>query len=156
MEATWPGPFVGPLHSGERRGCSLGPQPWSALNCTCVVSPLATEAPVQLHLSASRGAQVHSLGKKPHPDPRAPTSGWKAWQVSGRRRSFWERILSHLTEALCAELAVKVDTPGDGADSGDSGSRVLGELTPWWDQLPCKSLPGSGGARRGWPPPLKI
>ena len=42
--------------------------------------------------------------------PPAPTSGWKAWQASGRRRSFWERILSHLTEALCAEVTVKVNT----------------------------------------------
>lgn len=32
------------------------------------------------------------------------TSGWKAWHESGRRRSFWERIRSHLTEALCAGL----------------------------------------------------
>lgn len=62
---------------------------------------------MQLHLSASRGAQVHGLGKKPHPDPRAPTSGWKAWQVSGRRRSFWERILSHLTEAYVQSLPLR-------------------------------------------------
>lgn len=32
------------------------------------------------------------------------TSGWKAWHESGRRRSFWERIRSHFTEALCARL----------------------------------------------------
>lgn len=42
--------------------------------------------------------------------PPSPTSGWKAWQASGRRRSLWERILSHLTEALCAEVTVKVNT----------------------------------------------
>ena len=32
------------------------------------------------------------------------TSGWNAWQVSGRRRSFWDRIRSHFTEALCVRL----------------------------------------------------
>lgn len=33
------------------------------------------------------------------------TSGWNAWHVSGRRRSFWDRIRSHFTEALCARLS---------------------------------------------------
>lgn len=57
----------------------------------------------------SPGAKDLGVKTKPPPPLLAPTSGWKAWQESGRRRSFWERILSHLTEALCAEFTVKVN-----------------------------------------------
>lgn len=35
--------------------------------------------------------------------------GWKAWQEFGRRRSFWERILLYLIEALCVEFIVKAN-----------------------------------------------
>lgn len=61
---------------------------------------------------------------KAHSSPRrVPTSGWKAWQEPGRRRSFWERILSHLTEALCAEFTVKANEYlTTGSDSGDLSS----------------------------------
>ena len=65
--------------------------------------------------------------------PQAPTSGWKAWQVSGRRRSFWERILLHLTEALCAEVTVKVNTAEAELPLEpvrDSRSVVSGSVTP--------------------------
>lgn len=77
-------------------------------------------------------------------EDQAHTSGWKAWQDPGRRRGFWERILSHLTEALCAELTVKVTTL---RSSGDPGGQDLG------GQWPCKQvqdgehLPGA----EGWP-----
>lgn len=110
--------------------------------------------------------------------PPAPTSGWKAWQASGRRRSFRERILSHLTVALCAEFPVKVNTPADGADTGDSGGRALEELTSGGTSCLGSGFrgqkqhrgPGEGGGqvamllgegwcwwqKGGWPLPLKI
>ena len=78
---------------------------WTWMGVPEVPSQLHTGCPV---LSSLKGTGLgRGLGMK---TPPAPTSGWKAWQASGRRRSFWERILSHLTEVLCAEVTVKVNT----------------------------------------------
>lgn len=88
----------------------------------------------------------------------AHTSGWKAWQDPGRRRGFWERILSHLTEALCAELTVKVTTlhsPGDPGVkiwevSGPASRFRMGSTPLRGRELAHKSSCKEGNGGTGW------
>lgn len=60
--------------------------------------------------SRSRGSEAE-VSEAP-PQSWAFSSGWKAWQESGRLRSFWERIRSHLTEALYLTSVASCSTGG--------------------------------------------
>lgn len=84
--------------------CSFteGPHPGK-----CSLEPWHAFLGVHAQMSAGQGFGGEDQAR---PTSLVPTSGWKAWQESGLLRSFWERILPHLTEALCAEFTVKENT----------------------------------------------